>query len=366
MDQKDDLLQKREELKSQIDEGKYRSLADIILDSIIGRSLQKLTSASKPVSLWFSGIVMALITLLIGILASTISGEFYSLQLAVVPGTMWAASMGLLIVVGAKVGLRLLLNTLYEDIVDSIESVVDLDDLRDELGRYGNVRLQLLFSLGLGLIALMWPLAWREMGASFPGVGPTLVVALVWFQSGPGVYLGLLSCVTPHRLGRYQLELHTTDPGGSKAVRGLSNALNGVVFIGAVLLTAFTFGLAFILQALSFSLYLFWLLGGWGFLLMLFFNNQYALARIIAKAKWEKLNEIQTEIEKLEAQGDIASKETMEAIERLRDYYDWIKTTPSSALDIGEVLRFLQTLLLPLIASLLANLKRVIELFSVK
>ena len=80
MDQKDDLIQQRERLKSQINEGKYKSLADVILDSGIGYLLQKLTPGSKPVSFWSSGIVMTLITLLVGALASIISGEFPSLQ----------------------------------------------------------------------------------------------------------------------------------------------------------------------------------------------------------------------------------------------------------------------------------------------
>ena len=364
MDQKDDLIQQRERLKSQINEGKYKSLADVILDSGIGYLLQKLTPGSKPVSFWSSGIVMTLITLLVGTLASIISGEFRSLQPSVIAGTVWAAGMGLLLMVAARVSLRSLLNTLSGNVIDSIESAADLDDLRNGLERLGNTRRQLLLSLGLGLIALMWPMVWNKMGVKPPGGGITLVLALVWFQSGPVVYFVLSFRALPHRLGHYQLELHTTDPSGSKVVRELSNALNGVVRIGAVLLAVFTLGMALILRALRFQVYLFWVLGAWGGLLILFLNNQHALARIITNAKWKKLNQIQAKIEKLETQGDIGSKETMEAIGRLMDYHDRIKAAPDSALDIIEVLRFLQALLLPLIASLLANIGQITNLLS--
>ena len=54
----------------------------------------------------------------------------------------------------------------------------------------------------------------------------------------------------------------------------------------------------------------------------------------------------------------------MEAINRLMDYHDRIKATRNSALDLRAGLNFLNSLLLPLLAFLLANLKEVLKLFS--
>jgi len=69
-------------------------------------------------------------------------------------------------------------------------------------------------------------------------------------------------------------------------------------------------------------------------------------------------------VEALQAHENIAEKETVEAINRLMDYHDRIKATRNSALDLRAGLNFLNSLLLPLLAFLLANLKEVLKLFS--
>jgi hypothetical protein len=143
------------------------------------------------------------------------------------------------------VSLRSLLNTLSGNVIDSIDSAADLDDLRNGLERLGNTRRQLLLSLGLGLIALMWPMVWNKMGVKPPGGGITL-------------YDG------SERLESRQGAIQCTQRGRTR--RG---CLAGSIYA------------------------------------------------------------IQAKIEKLETQGDIGSKETMEAIGRLMDYHDRIKAAPT-------------------------------------
>jgi hypothetical protein len=91
----DELTTERELLKSEIEAGKYKSLADVILDQMIGRFIQRLVGGTEPVSFWYSGAVMTLITLAIGTLVSIIAGEFLSLvrSKAIWP-TIWLAGMG--------------------------------------------------------------------------------------------------------------------------------------------------------------------------------------------------------------------------------------------------------------------------------
>ncbi len=57
-------------------------------------------------------------------------------------------------------------------------------------------------------------------------------------------------------------------------------------------------------------------------------------------------------------------KETMEAVNRLMDYHDRIRATPNSALNLRTSLGFLNSLLLPVIAFVLANLDKIVQLFS--
>jgi hypothetical protein len=139
--------------------------------------------------------------------------------------------------------------------------------------------------------------------------------------------------------------------------------LSNFVYIAAVLAAIVTL-VAALLGWLTLATIIFLALVGWGPLTALFVTNQVALAKIITRAKWKKLNEIQAQIEKLEAEENIAEKETMETINRLMDYHDRIKATRNSALDLRAGLNFLNSLLLPLLAFLLGNLKEVLKLFS--
>lgn len=358
----DERLAKRETLKDQIKIGKYKSLADVILDEVIGRRLQKLTRSAKPISFWYSGVVMALATLLVGTLMSIASGEFYSIRGKVIWRAIWATGLGFLMVIGTKTGIRLLLTTLYESTIDSIESVTDLDDLQSKLASISDLKKQLFFSLAMGLVAFLWPVVWDRIGVDFPGWGLTLVLVIVWFQSGVANYHIFPLLTLPVRLSRYHFKLYAADPSSSEVIDCLSDMLNSIVFIVAAIEGAFTLGMVF-LKLLDSHLYIFWVLGAWGILIVMFVNNQYALARIISKAKQKKLNEIQAKIEKLEAENNIADKETMEAINRLMDYHDRIKAARNSALDLRAGLDLLNALLLPVIGLLLGNIKAMTELF---
>jgi len=177
------------------------------------------------------------------------------------------------------------------------------------------------------------------------------------------VYYLFLYLTLPARLSRYQFKLYAADPSSSEVIDHLSDMLNNVVYIAAVLaaiatLASVLFGLVTLTHIIRL------VLTGWGPLIALFVINQYTLAKIITKAKWKKLSEIQAKIETLEAEEDIPSEKTLAHLGKLMDYHDRIKATRNSALDLRAGLNFLNSLLLPLLAFVLANLKEVLKLFS--
>ena len=51
------LREKRDELKRQLAAGEYRTLIDVLLDGT-GRLIQKITRHRKPISVWYSGVVI--------------------------------------------------------------------------------------------------------------------------------------------------------------------------------------------------------------------------------------------------------------------------------------------------------------------
>ena len=101
----------------------------------------------------------------------------------------------------------------------------------------------------------------------------------------------------------------------------------------------------------------------WGPPVAIFVAGQRALTQTIAKGKQKTLDGIQAKIDELTTQGNIAARETTEAINRLMDLHDRVKAARGSALDFRAGLKFLNSLLLPLIAFLLSNLDRVLDLF---
>jgi hypothetical protein len=64
---------------------------------------------------------------------------------------------------------------------------------------------------------------------------------------------------------------------------------------------------------------------GWLPITAQFFLTQNAVTAIIANAKWEALEQIQTEIKNLKNSGQLRDKETTDAINRLLDLHDRIQ-----------------------------------------
>jgi len=358
------LLDKREELKRQLATGEYRTLVDVVLDST-GRLIQKLTRSRKPASYWVSAVILVLITLLIGLLISLVSGELdparqegILLGLIVVIVIATLASMVL-----AKHAQGILLSTLRDHLVDAIEAEADLDELHRWLvGRY-NMRKQLFFCVALTALMSSYTTAMGlAIGGEFIGLGVTFLGAIAYFLGGTLIYLYFLVVVFCARLSSYQLKLHAANPGSSEIIDHLSGMIGHEAFIGAVLSASLSVGYA-LLGQLSLPVVIALVATGWGPTIIVFVTGQRALTKIIARRKWKTLGGIQARIDALAAQENIADGATTDALNRLMDLHDRIRATRSSAMDLRAGLAFLNSLLLPLIAFLLANLDRVLELF---
>jgi hypothetical protein len=357
------LIEKREELKRQLAAGEYKTLVDVMLDGT-GRFIQELTRNPEPPPFWYSAVVIILVTLLISFLTSILLGEFYPLRQEMIPNEISIVGMVLALMIAGRVYSGIAFTTLRDHLLEAIESVADLADLQRWSAAVFNVKKPLFFSLAFGiLLGLYFPILLAMIRGGFVGFGPTILAVITGFQTGMFVYYFLPFSVLPARLSRYQFRLYAADPSSSEVIDHLSDMLSNFVYITAVFAAIVTLVTA-LLGWLTLATIIILVLVGWGPLTALFFINQYALAKIITRAKWKTLNEIQARIEKLGAEENIADKETMESINRLMDYHDRIKATRNSALDLRAGLNFLNSLLLPLLAFLLANIDKVPELFS--
>ena len=176
-----------------------------------------------------------------------------------------------------------------------------------------------------------------------------------------GLYCVLWMLRLPPPLGRYQYRLYELDPVNSKVIGHLSRMLNTWVY---VLAAYFAFGTcltaSFRTRGIEwFGAFLVFV--GWIPTSVQFISNQVALSTIVTTAKWQTLNELQAKISKLHTEANPADKEAMEAINRLMDLHDRVRATRNSTLNLRTGLNFLNQLMLPFLAFLLANVDRLLE-----
>jgi hypothetical protein len=370
MTENNEVAKKRQEIKAEINGGEYRSLARVILDGT-GRIIQRLTFSKKPPSFWYNSLVFAVVTLLfctsIAIpqrsLITDLPPEIgFKLGVAALLGVLFGSSL----VIAAALTHNRLLSTLSDSVLDAIQSEDDLSNLRSWLAASFNMKGQLLVSLVPALIILpLLNILFFILTEIYINMTTHIVAIIGGFQALLALPIVLASFTMPHRLSNYQLKLFSADPSSSEVVDRLSDTVNSILLTVGVLLAFLSVVAALLIPEITGTTFVFVLLTvPWGLLIIVFISGQYALAKIINKAKWKTLNGIQAQIERLQEQERILSEKTLGHINELLDYHNRIRTTRNSALDIRAGLSFLQSLLLPVIGLLLANLLDVFKILS--
>jgi hypothetical protein len=357
-----ELIKKREDLKKRIRRGEYRQLVNIIVDGA-GRLIQKLSRNPDPLPFWYSLAVIQLVIVLIGVSISLFLGEFYSFDLFLLG--LWGVMLGVSSMTLVRIALNMLFDHMLEIGIDSIESVEDLNDLQSRLAVSFNPAKLLGFSLAFGLLFGLSILAiWLTTRGAFFGWGPFIITLALGFQGAIATaHIVVIGLTLPTRLGQYHFKLYSLDPSSSEIIDCLSDLFSNIAYLGAIYIAVYTFGIvALNLPPLVAIIYV--ILPGWGPLIAFFVISQRILARIISRGKWKTLNALQAKIETLHAQGVFTEEETMDSIKRLVDYHNQIRATRNSALDLRGGLNFLNSLLLPLLAFVLANLDKIVAVFS--
>ena len=372
MDKKPTLAENRELLRSQIET--YRSLPEYVLDGIgnlITRSKLPRNASTQEQegfpSYWVNGIVLAALTFAIGIDISTVLRE--PLTDEEVWFTFWASAMGALSLIANKANVRAFLNTFYGPLLERMERSTDIVDLGNWLIRNFKLRFPLLFGFVLGpVLAVLLYNGWRvshELPAFHVGTFVTLLVSCVeamWV----GYYLYPFYLMFPPQLHRYHFDLYTTDPSSSEVVGRLSRLLSFILYVtmGFIILLMIGLGLFDILSEKTLLPGFLISLVVFSPMVIMYAAGQYHLSDVIVRAKWKMLNELQTKIEKLSGGEEIPDKDALDRLSKLMDYHDRIKATPNSALNFRASLNFLNSLLLPILAFILANLDKVIDVFK--
>ncbi len=366
------LVEKREELRTQMEA--YRSLPEYLLDGVgalIARSKLPRNASTQETegfpSYWINGMLLTLLTFLLGLGVSALLGE--NVELSEIYFTLWAAGMGALSLIANKVNVRAFLNTFHGPLLDRMERSSDVDDLGNWLKRNFSLRFPLVFGLVAGpVLGVLLYNGWRVGHDSPPfHLGSVITVVLSCMEAmWVGYYLYPFYLMFPPQLHRYHFDLYTPDPSSSEVVGRLSRLLSFILYVTMGFLIQLMIGLGlfdvlstrtlvpgFLLSLLVFSP-----------MVIMYAAGQYHLSDLISRAKWKMLNEVQAKIEKLSGAEDIPDKDTLDRLSKLMDYHDRIKSTPNSALNFRASLNFLNSLLLPILAFILANLDKVTAVFE--
>ena len=369
MDKKITLAENRELLRSQIE--KYRSLPEYVLDGIgaaITRSKLPHNASTQEnegfPSYWLNGIVVTILTFGVGWAISLLLRE--GLTDEELRFTIWASAMGALALIANKVNVRAFLNTFYGPLLERMERSADLLDLGNWLDRNFKLRFPLLFGFVLGpILAVLLYNGWR-VSHNHPvfhiGSFITLVVSCIeamWV----GYYLYPFYLMFPPQLHRYHFDLYTPDPSSSEVVGRLSRLLSFILYVtmGYIIQLMIGLGLFDILSEETLLTGFLISLVVFSPMVIMYAAGQYHLSDVIVRAKWKMLNEVQTKIEKLSGGEEIPDKDSLDRLSKLMDYHDRIKATPNSALNFRASLNFLNSLLLPILAFILANLDKVLD-----
>src|SRR5574341_1546287 len=377
------LAEKRNELRRQM-EG-YRSLPEYILDAV-GAAYQRLMNPAEvrgraaflPLdaadqedesfpSYWLNGIVIALFTFLIGWLIAAASGRLLTLDELKL--TLWVVATGALALIANKVNIRAFRSTFRDSCVDKMLRVADVDNLENWLRANFKWWKPLVSGLVIGpLLGWFLYVSWLDNHpqATFHA-GPFVTIVLSCIQAvWVGYYLYPFYVAFPSRLHQYHFDLYTLDSSSSEVVGRLSRLLTFILYVTMAYIVWLTIGLTYVdvltaetpTPGLIFSVFV------WAPTVILYAAGQFHLSELITRAKWKMLNEVQTKVERLYAEQKIPDAGTLDRLAKLMDYHDRIKSTPNSALNFRAGLNFLNSLLLPILAFIVANLKEVMGLFK--
>ncbi len=359
----------------------YRSLPEYLLDGLgaILTFWRRPPEMRKPIlpadaskaeefsllPYWFSGLIIAALTFLIGWLTSISLDQPFTIRDIRI--SLWAVVTGAMALIANKTNIRAFLKTFNDSILEKILLPDDLRNLENWLKQSFDIFLPLTTGLVLGP-GLAWILIRNLETGSLPALNPgtIVVVALSCIQSvWVAFYLYPFYVVLPARLVRYRFDIYKLDPSSSEVLGQLSRLMTFIMYITLAYIVFLTIGLNLI-GVLNRNTSILFSVTIWMPTIVLYATGQFHISSVITQAKWQILNEIQVKIESLysdalKTNNALIKKEMMETIEKMTDSHDRIRTTPNSTLNIRSALNFLNSLMLPILAFIAANLSEVVK-----
>jgi len=357
------LQEKRAELKRVINEGMEKTFPAYFFNAV-GRGLRKVFRLKKQPHWSVSAFVLGVLMYLPGIMVAVATREIFQWKEVRV---LYVALIALAYLAPIVSHINVVYNVLpgiRDELVDSIQSIEDLDKLQSWMNAFWSLRKWLAFVVWCGLLyGIVSTIGFSLSLGSFLGFGLTTLT----FSVGPFFVIPLLvifyMLTLPSQLADYHLNLYESDPANSEIILRLNNTLNVYLYILAGYVAIST-ALISLNPATTWFVFVIILIG-WIPTILQFLINQYAMRKIIITAKWGILNRLQAQIKEVQKNKliDVADT-TLALLNQLMDLHDRISAKPNSILTWGTGLSFLNQLMLPLLGLLLGNLDKLLKLLA--
>ncbi|MFN8564250.1 MAG: hypothetical protein U0703_22135 [Anaerolineae bacterium] len=342
-----------------LDAWKHKTLIEEMLD-YAGTILQRLLHRPTVPPRWYTALVTYLcIIILAGFVALLFDSRMQQVWLVeIIPaGTILFFTSALYV----PAYFDHLAHGLYQTISGATSSAEDMENLHHWLDSYFDRRLMRVICIIYGLVfAVLFIVARSGLLGTFIGAGATIAsLVTLTIASIPVPYI-LRFLLSPPPLERFHFQLYEPNPGSSQVIRRLANVYDTFSYLYAVQAMIFSFS-ALLTVSMAFYVVLILFLS-WIPTLGLFIINYRVLARIIRRAKWKLLVELQAKINA--ERHTVDEKERIEYLNGLIAYHDYVLRSPDSALNFNAVLNLLRSLLLPVLVFLLVNLDRIFLLLT--
>lgn len=181
-----------------------------------------------------------------------------------------------------------------------------------------------------------------------------IFTALVFLQLIPHLYWALVVAVTfAFSIRQWKFKLFSDDPAHTPVIQNLhrlsSKFLLTIAFLLALnQLIALPLGIysTFYMVAMIAAL--------WTPTLLFFIFRESAFTALLTHARLNRLAGIQKQIMEIENNRDMSQKEPAEAVKRLLDLHDRVKSAPASMINLSSIANLLGSLALPLLGALLS------------
>lgn len=367
------IVEARKEIKGRIEAGEYETVFKYI-DNKTGKIIQRLFRRHEPPLTWISLAVIFLLILFLDLAISALFHEFNQSRIELLPIELIVSvlSFGGLIIFDAYMNFSY--QTIGEIVIDSIQSVADLKNLTSWLDRVSKIKNHLIVGVVYGIIfGLPVMLIAATMSREPLGYGTIFLFVCMSMPAGIVLWHIVLFLMLFVRISHYEFGLHIANPSDSEVIKHLSALANRLIFVMAIIMTAFTLILGSFRGLIVTGLGILFLLLSWGPILLIFIFSQVSFLKIITKAKMRTLNEIQNAIDKNVSEYHwttdevLSESDPLDAIDhvnKLLELYDRIKKSQNTALNFRAGINLFNSLLLPVLAFVLGNLDKILEFFT--